>query len=58
MNALPMKKKMKNAFLENHIFTRFNLLIDIPHIIVNIIMIIDNLYLEKCTTNLALLFSA
>ena len=34
-------------------------LIDVSsHIIVNIIMIIDNLYLEKCTTNLTLLFSA
>ena len=26
-NALPVKQKMKNAFCENHIFTRFNLLI-------------------------------
>ena len=24
-NALPVKQKMKNAFCENHIFTRFNL---------------------------------
>ena len=27
INTLPVKKKMKNAFYENHIFTRFNLLI-------------------------------
>ena len=25
INTLPVKKKMKNAFYENHIFTRFNL---------------------------------
>ena len=25
LNALPVKKKMKKAFSENHIFTRFNL---------------------------------
>ena len=25
INALPVKKKMKNVFSENHIFTRFNL---------------------------------
>jgi hypothetical protein len=27
INTLPVKKKMKNAFYENHIFTRFNLTI-------------------------------
>ena len=27
INALPVKQKMKNAFCENHIFTRFNLTI-------------------------------
>ena len=25
INALPVKKSMKNAFLENHIFTEYNL---------------------------------
>ena len=27
INALPVKQRMKNAFLENHIFTEYNLLI-------------------------------
>ena len=34
INAPPVKKKMKNAFWENLIFTRFNL--DIDHVLVNI----------------------
>ena len=25
INALPLKKRMKNAFLDNHIFTEYNL---------------------------------
>ena len=25
INALPVKQRMKNAFLENHIFTEYNL---------------------------------
>ena len=25
INGLPVKNKMKNVFLENHVFTRFNL---------------------------------
>ena len=29
INALAVKEKIKNVFLENHIFTRFNLFI--PH---------------------------
>ena len=29
INTLPVKKKMKNAFYENHIFTRFNLSISL-----------------------------
>ena len=27
INGLPVKNKMKNVFLENHVFTRFNLCI-------------------------------
>ena len=27
INALPVKQRMKNAFLENHIFTEYNLVI-------------------------------
>ena len=34
LNALPVKKKMKKAFSENHIFTRFNL--DMPLIYHNV----------------------
>ena len=33
-NALPVKQKMKNAFCENHIFTRFNL--TIGHLVLSI----------------------
>ena len=29
INALPLKKRMKNAFLDNHIFTEYNLSIDL-----------------------------
>ena len=28
INALPVKQRMKNAFLENHIFTEYNLLME------------------------------
>ena len=29
INALPVKQRMKNAFLENHIFTEYNLSISV-----------------------------
>ena len=29
INALPVKQMMKNAFLENHIFTEYNLIISV-----------------------------
>ena len=47
INALPVKQRMKNAFLENHIFTEYNLSMNDMFDIVYIDVKIGELYWQR-----------